>query len=142
MLCTMNVERNGTGCRPFGHPSFCKYGQYSLFFFGQCNIYRREDDQGRITRYALVGGADALTRFTLNGFNTLMILDKEYCKPFDENRHGLNLGEGAAYLVLASEKGLKYLNKKPYARISGYAMPMMLFIKRLLRRKAPGPSWR
>jgi len=71
--------------------------------------------------YALVGGADALTRFTLNGFNTLMILDKELCKPFDENRHGLNLGEGAAYLLLASDKGLKELNKKPYARISGYA---------------------
>ena len=71
--------------------------------------------------YALVGGADALTRFTLNGFNTLMILDKEKCKPFDENRHGLNLGEGAAYLLLASDKGLKQLNKKPYARISGYA---------------------
>jgi 3-oxoacyl-(acyl-carrier-protein) synthase len=71
--------------------------------------------------YALVGGADALTRFTLNGFNTLMILDKELCKPFDEDRRGLNLGEGAAYLLLASEKGLKQLGKKPYARISGYA---------------------
>jgi 3-oxoacyl-(acyl-carrier-protein) synthase len=71
--------------------------------------------------FALVGGADALTRFTLNGFNTLMILDKELCKPFDENRHGLNLGEGAAYLLLASEKGLKQLGKKPLACISGYA---------------------
>jgi len=71
--------------------------------------------------YALTGGADALTRFTLNGFNTLMILDKELCKPFDENRRGLNLGEGAAYLLLASEKGLKALGKNPYARISGYA---------------------
>jgi 3-oxoacyl-[acyl-carrier-protein] synthase-1 len=71
--------------------------------------------------YALVGGADALTRFTLNGFNTLMILDKEPCKPFDDNRRGLNLGEGAAYLLLASEKGLEQLNKTPYARISGYA---------------------
>jgi 3-oxoacyl-(acyl-carrier-protein) synthase len=70
--------------------------------------------------FALVGGADALTRFTLNGFNTLMILDKELCKPFDENRNGLNLGEGAAYLLLASEKGLNQLIKKPYARISGY----------------------
>lgn len=71
--------------------------------------------------YALVGGADALTRFTLNGFNTLMILDKELCKPFDENRHGLNLGEGAAYLMLVSENGLKQLGKKPYALVSGYA---------------------
>lgn len=71
--------------------------------------------------YALVGGADALTRFTLNGFNTLMILDKEPCKPFDEERRGLNLGEGAAYLLLASDKGLQALGKKPYARISGYA---------------------
>ena len=71
--------------------------------------------------YALVGGADALTRFTLNGFNTLMILDNELCKPFDENRHGLNLGEGAAYLLLSSEKGLKQLSKKPMARITGYA---------------------
>jgi 3-oxoacyl-(acyl-carrier-protein) synthase len=71
--------------------------------------------------FALVGGADALTRFTLNGFNTLMILDKDFCKPFDENRKGLNLGEGAAYLLLTSEKGLKQLNKKPYARVSGWA---------------------
>ncbi len=71
--------------------------------------------------YALVGGADALTRFTLNGFNTLMILDKEWCMPFDENRRGLNLGEGAAYLLLASENGLKQLNRKPISQITGYA---------------------
>jgi len=71
--------------------------------------------------YALVGGADALTRFTLNGFNTLMILDKQWCMPFDENRRGLNLGEGAAYLLLASENGLKFLNRKPIARITGFA---------------------
>jgi len=74
-----------------------------------------------ILDYALVGGADALTKFTLNGFNTLMILDKELCKPFDENRQGLNLGEGAAYILLSSEKGLKQLRKKPMARITGYA---------------------
>jgi 3-oxoacyl-[acyl-carrier-protein] synthase-1 len=74
-----------------------------------------------ILDFVLVGGADALTRFTLNGFNTLMILDRQFCKPFDENRQGLNLGEGAAYLLLASENGLKQLGKKPLAVISGYA---------------------
>jgi 3-oxoacyl-(acyl-carrier-protein) synthase len=71
--------------------------------------------------FVLVGGVDSLTRFTLNGFNTLMILDKELCRPFDENRHGLNLGEGAAYLLLTSDNGLKDLNKSPIAQISGYA---------------------
>jgi 3-oxoacyl-(acyl-carrier-protein) synthase len=69
---------------------------------------------------AITGGTDALTKFTLNGFNTLMILDDEFCKPFDEHREGLNLGEGAGYLVLVSEKVAKTLNKKPYCKLSGY----------------------
>ncbi|WP_217220358.1 beta-ketoacyl-[acyl-carrier-protein] synthase family protein [Mucilaginibacter paludis] len=68
----------------------------------------------------VAGGADALTKFTLNGFNTLMILDKEFCKPFDENRQGLNLGEGAGYLTLVSEKVAQTLDKKMYCKLSGY----------------------
>ena len=44
----------------------------------------------------IVGGTDALSRFTLNGFNTLMILDRNHCRPVDATRTGLNLGEGAA----------------------------------------------
>src|ERR1700744_5724667 len=68
----------------------------------------------------IAGGADALTKFTLNGFNTLMILDKEFCKPFDEHREGLNLGEGAGYLVLVSERVAKTLHKQPYCKLSGY----------------------
>jgi 3-oxoacyl-(acyl-carrier-protein) synthase len=68
----------------------------------------------------IAGGTDSLTKFTLNGFNTLMILDKEFCKPFDENREGLNLGEGAGYLVLVSEKVAKTLSKQSYCTLSGY----------------------
>jgi 3-oxoacyl-(acyl-carrier-protein) synthase len=68
----------------------------------------------------VAGGTDALTKFTLNGFNTLMILDPEFCKPFDENRQGLNLGEGAGYVVLVSDKVAKTLNKAPYCKLSGY----------------------
>ena len=69
----------------------------------------------------IVGGADALSKFTLNGFNTLMILDREACKPFDNERKGLNLGEAAAYLILESEEIVKKEHKNPLAEISGYA---------------------
>lgn len=70
---------------------------------------------------AVVGGVDALSKFTFNGFNTLMILDREWCKPFDENRKGLNLGEGAAFLVIEGEKALNTRKGKPLAEIIGYA---------------------
>ena len=69
---------------------------------------------------AIAGGTDAITKFTLNGFNTLMILDKELCKPFDEHREGLNLGEGSGYVVLVSDKVAKTLSKIPYCKLSGY----------------------
>ena len=52
----------------------------------------------------VAGGAEALSKFHLNGFKSLMILDRERCRPFDQTRAGLNLGEGAAYLVLESEE--------------------------------------
>ncbi|WP_374951562.1 beta-ketoacyl-[acyl-carrier-protein] synthase family protein [Mucilaginibacter sp.] len=68
----------------------------------------------------IAGGADSLTKFTLNGFNTLMILDEAFCKPFDQNRKGLNLGEGAGYLVLVSDKVAKTLTKPAYCTLSGY----------------------
>lgn len=69
----------------------------------------------------VAGGTDALTRFTLNGFNTLMILDSQYCQPFDDNRRGLNLGEGAGYVILVSEKVAATLANKPEVKISGWA---------------------
>jgi 3-oxoacyl-[acyl-carrier-protein] synthase I len=67
----------------------------------------------------IVGGTDSLTKFTLNGFNTLMILDKNECKPFDENRKGLNLGEGAGFIVIESERSAK--GKKVWGELTGYA---------------------
>lgn len=69
----------------------------------------------------IAGGVDALCKFTLNGFNTLMILDTEPSKPFDENRKGLNLGEGAGYVVLVSEKIKNELQLKSFAKVAGYS---------------------
>jgi 3-oxoacyl-(acyl-carrier-protein) synthase len=68
----------------------------------------------------IVGGSDALCQFTLNGFNSLMLIDPEPCKPFDENRKGINLGEGAGYMVIESEEIVNRDKKKTIARLSGY----------------------
>jgi 3-oxoacyl-(acyl-carrier-protein) synthase len=68
----------------------------------------------------IAGGNECLTRFHLNGFNSLMILDKEPCKPFDQNRAGITLGEGAGYLVLESEEVVRQEGKKIICELSGY----------------------
>lgn len=75
---------------------------------------------GQLDR-VVVGGVDALSKFTFNGFNTLMILDREWCKPFDENRKGLNLGEGAAFVVIEGENALNLRKGKALAELVGYA---------------------
>ncbi|CAN5386085.1 beta-ketoacyl-[acyl-carrier-protein] synthase family protein [soil metagenome] len=69
----------------------------------------------------IAGGTDALSRFTLNGFNSLMILDRQPCQPFDENRRGLNMGEGAGYIVLESEKNPGLDSKEIFGELTGYA---------------------
>lgn len=66
----------------------------------------------------VVGGTDALCKFTLNGFNSLMILDSQKCRPFDSTRSGLNLGEGAGYIVLQRAEDA---SRKPYCFLAGYA---------------------
>ena len=69
---------------------------------------------------AICGGSEALSKFTINGFNSLMIVDPEHCRPFDNSRRGLNLGEGAAYLVLESEASITRKGKEPIAELRGF----------------------
>lgn len=69
---------------------------------------------------AIVGGAESLSKFHLNGFNTLMILDRKVCNPFDSQRNGLNLGEGAAYIVIESEESAKSRNAEILCELKGY----------------------
>lgn len=75
----------------------------------------------RTGRYdiVVVGGSECISKFHLNGFNSLMILDHEPCRPFDASRAGLNLGEGAGYLVLESERSINSRKASPLCELKG-----------------------
>lgn len=77
--------------------------------------------QAGIVDRVLVGGTDALTQFTISGFTSLMIYNEEICKPFDNHRNGLNLGEGAAFLLLEGEKSLSITKNKVLGTVLGWA---------------------
>ncbi len=70
----------------------------------------------------LAGGSDALCPFTLSGFNSLQALDAAPCRPFDQDRKGLNLGEGAAVLVLETLAGAMARRAPVLAVLRGWAM--------------------
>lgn len=74
---------------------------------------------GRLDR-VIVGGTDALSKFTINGFKTLMILSDTHNTPFDEQRKGLNLGEAGAFLVLESDAVVSKENREVLAYVKGY----------------------
>ena len=75
--------------------------------------------QGLVNR-AICGGCDSLSRFTVNGFASLKNVSNEDCKPFDQNRTGLNLGEGAGYLLLEKESDAIARGAEIIADFSGY----------------------
>lgn len=74
---------------------------------------------GEATR-VVVGGTEAMTCFHLNGFSSLGILSQHVCRPFQENRDGINLGEGAAYLVLEDAQLARARGQHIYGYIAGY----------------------
>ena len=86
----------------------------NAFIYG-ANLLRA----GRCRR-VVVGGSESLSDYHLHGFNALMILDREPCRPFDASRAGLNLGEGAAYLVLETAEEARKRGVEPLGRLAGF----------------------
>jgi 3-oxoacyl-(acyl-carrier-protein) synthase len=69
----------------------------------------------------LAGGTDSLSLLTINGFGSLLLIDPEGCRPFDAQRKGMSLGEGAAVLVLESAESASRRNASVLARLTGWA---------------------
>lgn len=68
----------------------------------------------------LAGGADSLSRMTWGGFNSLLLVDATGCRPFDANRAGTSIGEGAGILVIEAEEFALRRGAKILARLTGW----------------------
>jgi len=71
---------------------------------------------------ALAGGVDAITRICFMGFNALKLLDPMPCRPFDRDRRGMSIGEGAGFMVLESEARARARRARVYATLAGHGM--------------------
>jgi 3-oxoacyl-[acyl-carrier-protein] synthase II len=76
---------------------------------------------------AVCGGSDALSRLTFSGFNALRLMDPQPCRPFDTSRNGMNIGEGAAILVLEEWERARRRGAAIYAELGGYALTCEAF---------------
>jgi len=68
----------------------------------------------------LAGGADGISRIGCRGFDSLMLVSKQVCKPFDTNRNGLTLGEGAGLFLMEKESHLRRRTGLLYGWVRGY----------------------
>jgi 3-oxoacyl-(acyl-carrier-protein) synthase len=79
------------------------------------------------SRCVVAGGVDALCPFIVAGFNSLRLLSKKHCSPFDANRDGFNPGEGAAMVVVESADSARSRGAQPLARITGFGETLEAF---------------
>ena len=96
-------------------PTACAAGNYSISYAYDL-IKRDKIDM------AIAGGADPLTRYAFAGFGRLFAMAPEKCQPFDKNRKGMMIGEGAALLILEALESAKKRKAKIYAEILGYGL--------------------
>jgi 3-oxoacyl-[acyl-carrier-protein] synthase II len=75
----------------------------------------------------LAGGTDGLARLTFSGFNALRVMDPDACRPFDRGRAGMNIGEGAAVLVLEEMEAARRRGARIYAEVAGHSLTCEAF---------------
>ncbi len=113
------VDRLRDAVAPFGRArtlcSACSSGANALVLAA---AWLRTGRSKRV----LAGGGDGLCRLTYTGFSCLGALSAEPCRPFDRDRAGLSMGEGAALLVLETEASARARGVEPIAELRGWAV--------------------
>jgi len=114
-VLSMNVgiELNLKGSN-FVFPTACAAGNYAI---GYSYDQICSDDL-----IMIAGGADAFSRIAFTGFNRLYAMAPEMCQPFDKNRKGMLLGEGAGMVVLESLESAEKRGANIYAEVLGYGL--------------------
>jgi 3-oxoacyl-[acyl-carrier-protein] synthase II len=84
--------------------------------------YARDLIQTDRAPVVICGGTEPLCRLTYAAFNALQAVDPEACRPFDRNRQGLSMGEGAGIMVLESLSHARKRGAGIYAEILGYGV--------------------
>ena len=93
----------------------CAAGNYAIGY-GYDQIILGKSD------VVLAGGSDPIIRFAFTGFNQFSAVAPEKCQPFDKNRKGMMVAEGAGILVLESLESALERNAPIYAEILGYGL--------------------
>ena len=96
-------------------PTACAAGNYAIGY--ACDLIKL----GRAD-IMLAGGSDAFSKVAFVGFSRLNAIAPDICQPFDKDRKGLLVGEGAGMLVLESLEGALARNANIYAEILGYGL--------------------
>jgi len=84
--------------------------------------YARDLIRNGTAKIIISGGTEPFSRITYSSFNSLKAVDKEYCKPFDKNRQGLFLGEGAGIMILESLSHAQKRGVRIYGEVLGYGV--------------------
>lgn len=96
-------------------PTACSAGNYSIgYAYDLIKMGKK--------RVMMAGGTDSFSRVAFTGFNRLFATAKEKCRPFDKNRDGMVVGEGAGILILEELEFALTRNAKIYAEILGYGL--------------------
>ncbi len=96
-------------------PNACAAGNYAIAYASELL------KQGRID-IAIAGGSDAFSRVAFTGFDRLMSLTPDVCRPFDKNRKGFHVGEGAGILIMEREEDAERENRSIYSTVLGYGL--------------------
>lgn len=96
-------------------PTACSAGNYSIGY-GFDLIKRGK------AKAIIAGGGDAFSRIAFVGFSRLFAMAPDKCQPFDKNRKGMMVGEGAGILILEELQAAKNRGANIYAEILGYGL--------------------